>query len=164
MCGTFLYYTRAVDYTMLHALNDLATRVNDGTQKTVKALNHFLNHCATHPEATVLYRVSNMILHNHCDAANLVVTGVRSRAARKCFIDIVYTSANNTMFHICILCKYETWVWINVMMEHGCLKICNILYSIFSTWNNTVKCQYETPVLYACSIFLFHQAQQQEEM
>ena len=33
VCGTFLYYTRAVDCTMLHALNDLATRVKDGTQK-----------------------------------------------------------------------------------------------------------------------------------
>ena len=29
--GTFLYYVRAVDCTMLDALNDLATRVKDGT-------------------------------------------------------------------------------------------------------------------------------------
>ena len=55
VCGTFLYYARAVDCTMLHVLNDLATRVKDGTQKTVEALNHFLDYCATHPEAVVLY-------------------------------------------------------------------------------------------------------------
>ena len=55
VCGTFLYYARAVDCTMLHALNNLATRVKDRTQKTVEALNHFLDYCATHPEATVLY-------------------------------------------------------------------------------------------------------------
>ena len=55
VCGTFLYYARAVDCTMLDALNDLATRVKDGTQKTVAALNHFLDYCATHPEAVVLY-------------------------------------------------------------------------------------------------------------
>ena len=79
VCGTFLYYARAVDCTMLHALNDLATRVKDGTQKTVKALNHFLDYCATHPEATVLYRTSNMMLHDHSDAAHLLATGARSR-------------------------------------------------------------------------------------
>ena len=56
VCGTFLYYTQAVDCTMLHTLNDLATRVKDGTQKIVEALNHFLDYCATHPvEAVVLY-------------------------------------------------------------------------------------------------------------
>ena len=81
VCGTFLYYARAVDCTMLHALNDLATRVKDGTQKTVEALNHFLDHCATHPEATVIYRARDMILHNHSDAAYLVATEARSRAA-----------------------------------------------------------------------------------
>ena len=66
---------------MLHALNDLATRVKDGTQKTVEALNHFLDYCATHPEAVVLYRANDMILHSHSDAASLVATGARSRAA-----------------------------------------------------------------------------------
>ena len=66
---------------MLHALNDLATRVTDGTQKTMEALKHFLNYCATHPDAEVLYRASDMILHNHSDAAYLVATGARSRAA-----------------------------------------------------------------------------------
>ena len=80
VCGTFLYYARAVDCTMLHALNDLATRVKDGTQKTVEALNHFLDYCVTHPEVTVKYRVSDMMLHNHSDAAYLVATGARSRA------------------------------------------------------------------------------------
>ena len=55
VCGTFLYYATVVDCTMLHALNDLATRVKDGTQKTVEALNHFLDYCTTHPEVVVLY-------------------------------------------------------------------------------------------------------------
>ena len=36
-CGTFLYYERVVNCTMLHALNDLAIRTKDGTQKTVKS-------------------------------------------------------------------------------------------------------------------------------
>ena len=80
--GTFVYYARSVDFTMLHVLNDLAIRVKDGTQKTVKALNYFLDYCVTHPEATVLYPASDMILHNHSDATYLVVTGARSKTAR----------------------------------------------------------------------------------
>ena len=82
VCGTFLYYARAVDCTMLQTLNYLATRVMDGTQRKVEALNHFLDYCATHPEAVVLYRASNMILHNHSDASSYLVTPrVRSRTA-----------------------------------------------------------------------------------
>ena len=65
---------------MLHALNDIATRVKDGTQKTVKALTSFLDYCATHPEAVILYQASDMILHNHSNAAYLVATGAISRA------------------------------------------------------------------------------------
>ena len=55
VCGTFLYYARVVDCTMLHALNNLATQVKDSTQKTVEALNLFLDYCASHPEAVVIY-------------------------------------------------------------------------------------------------------------
>ena len=40
--GKFLYYARAVDGTMLHALNELASATHKGTQKTAIAMNHFL--------------------------------------------------------------------------------------------------------------------------
>ena len=63
---------------MLHALNDLATRVANGTQETFEALQHFLNYCATLPETKIIYRASDMILHNHSDAAYLVATDARS--------------------------------------------------------------------------------------
>ena len=62
---------------MLHALNNLATRVKDGTQKTTEALNHFLDYYATHPNTVVLYKASNMVLHSHSDAAYVVATGER---------------------------------------------------------------------------------------
>ena len=59
VCRIFLFYARVVDYTILHVLNDLATRVKDGTQKTVEAaLTYFLDWCATtHSEAVVLYYI-----------------------------------------------------------------------------------------------------------
>jgi hypothetical protein len=71
VCGKFLYYARAVDTTMLHALNDLATQTTKGTEKTMEAFTHFLNYCATHPDAELILRASNMVLHNHSDAAYL---------------------------------------------------------------------------------------------
>ena len=80
VCGKFLYYARAVDCTMLHALNDLATRTHNGTQETMTALTHFLNYCATNPDSVVTHRASDMILHNHSDAAYLVASEARSRA------------------------------------------------------------------------------------
>ena len=80
VCGTFLYYARAIDCTMLHALNDLATKTQKGTQQTEKVLTHFLNYCATNPYAKVTYRASDMILHNHLDAAYLVAPETGSRA------------------------------------------------------------------------------------
>jgi hypothetical protein len=36
VCGKFLYYARAIDTTMLHALNDLATQTTKGTEKQCK--------------------------------------------------------------------------------------------------------------------------------
>ena len=52
--GKFLYYGRAVDDTMLHALNCLSTQVNNGTERTKKALTHFLDYCYDNPDAVKL--------------------------------------------------------------------------------------------------------------
>ena len=68
-----------MDCTILYALNDLATKTKNGTQQTAKALTHFLNYCATNPDAKVTYQASDMILHNHLDAAYLVAPEVQSR-------------------------------------------------------------------------------------
>ena len=78
-----MYYSRAVNYTILYALNDLATRVNNCTQQTAKAIQHYLNYCKTNQEATVLSWVSDMILDNYSDEPYLVVTEVRSRVGGK---------------------------------------------------------------------------------
>lgn len=87
VCGTFLYYTRAVDCTMLYALNNLATKVNSGTQETAKASTHFLNYCAIHADSTMVYRASDMILYNHSDAAYLVASEVLLRVGGYTYFD-----------------------------------------------------------------------------
>ena len=63
--GTFLFYTQAVDATMLKALNELSVQQAKPTANTARKITQFLNYCATHPEARVQYHASNMILYIH---------------------------------------------------------------------------------------------------
>ncbi len=53
MFGTFLYYARAVDSTMLVAIGEIATQQAKGTQTTLQAVTHLLNYSVTHPDATI---------------------------------------------------------------------------------------------------------------
>ena len=76
--GKFLYYGRAVDNTMLHALNEIASAGN--TEDTLKATKHFLNYASSNPGSEIIYRASDMILNIESDAAYLVFPGARSRA------------------------------------------------------------------------------------
>jgi hypothetical protein len=81
VCGKFLYPARTVDNTMLHALNELCIAATKGTEETAKALIHFLNYCATNPDAEIIYRASDMILSVDSDAAYLIAPQARSRAS-----------------------------------------------------------------------------------
>jgi hypothetical protein len=74
-----MYYTRAVDPTVLMPLNDIATEPTNATEKTQAATNQLLYYLATHPDATIRYHASDMILHIHSDASNLSVSNARSR-------------------------------------------------------------------------------------
>ena len=78
--GTLLYYARAVDSTMLVALGTLASAQTKGTEATATAVTQLLNYCATHPDATLRYHSSAMILHVHSDASYLSERNARSRA------------------------------------------------------------------------------------
>lgn len=78
--GTFLYYARAVDPTMLMTLSTLAGEQATSTQQTAQRVTRFLNYCATHPEATIRYHRSDMILRVHSDASYLSEPKARSRA------------------------------------------------------------------------------------
>eukprot|EP00978_Attheya_sp_CCMP212_P041881 scaffold245865_cov61-Attheya_sp.AAC.1 len=60
--GTLLYYARALDSTMLMAIGSISSAQANGTEATAKAVAHLLDYCATHPEATIKYRATDMIL------------------------------------------------------------------------------------------------------
>jgi hypothetical protein len=77
--GSVLYYARAVDTTVLMPLNDIATEQTKATEKTQAATNQLLDYVATHPEATIRYHASDMILHIHSNASYLSVSNARSR-------------------------------------------------------------------------------------
>jgi hypothetical protein len=71
--GSVLYYARAVDPTVLMPLNDIAMEQTKATEKTQAATNQLLDYLATHPDATIRYHASYMILHIHRDASYLSV-------------------------------------------------------------------------------------------
>jgi hypothetical protein len=77
--GSVLYYTRAVDPTVLMPLNDIAMEQTKFTEKTQAATNQLLNYLATNPDATIRYHASDMILYIHSDASYLSVSNARSR-------------------------------------------------------------------------------------
>ena len=78
--GTFLFYARAVDLTILTALSIIATEQAQGTRTMREKAEHFLTYAATHPNATIKYYKSDMILKIHSDASYLSEQQGRSRA------------------------------------------------------------------------------------
>ena len=93
--GTLLYYSRAVDCTMLAALGSIATQQAHPTENTMKKVKQLLDYAATHPDAVVTYRASEMILAAHSDASYLSETKARSRAGGHFFMDSDITYPNN---------------------------------------------------------------------
>jgi hypothetical protein len=69
--GTFLYYARCVDASMLPALGMLATQQASPTKNTLKKIKQFLDFAATHPDAVVAYHANNMVLAGHSNASYL---------------------------------------------------------------------------------------------
>ena len=78
--GTFLFYSRAGDPTMLTALSIIATEQTQGTHTTKAKAQHFLPYAASHPNATIKFYKSDMILKIHSDASYLSERQGRSRA------------------------------------------------------------------------------------
>jgi hypothetical protein len=58
-------------------LNDIATEQTKATEKTQAATNQLLDYLSTHPDATIRYHASDMILHIHSDASYLSVSNTR---------------------------------------------------------------------------------------
>jgi hypothetical protein len=94
--GVFLYYARAVDSTMLVALGSLAANQTQATELTNQAANQLLDYAASHPDASVRFHSSAMILNVHSDASYLSEPKARSRAGGLFFLSDQPTNLAST--------------------------------------------------------------------
>ncbi len=67
--GTFLYYSRAIGSTMLIALLAIASAQAKPTEDKMSRCKHFLDYAATHQDAILIYKASDMVLVIHSDAS-----------------------------------------------------------------------------------------------
>jgi hypothetical protein len=60
-------------------LNDIDTEQTKAMEKMQAATNQMLDYLATHPDATIRYHASGIVLHIHSDASYLSVSSAQSR-------------------------------------------------------------------------------------
>ena len=84
--GTLLYYSIAVNPTMLTALGSITAQQAKGTEKMYVGTLWLLNYYATYPNAMICYTSSDMIIHIHSDASYLSEPQARSRAGGHYFL------------------------------------------------------------------------------
>jgi hypothetical protein len=84
--GTFLFYARAVDPTMLVALGSLAVEQANPSDRTMHKCLQFLDYAASQEDAVITYRKSDMVLAIHSDASYLSEPKARSRAGGHFFM------------------------------------------------------------------------------
>ena len=106
--GTFLYYARAIDSTMLPALNEIASQQAAPTTQTLQKCNRLLDYVATYPNAYIRFHASDMILMLDTDAAYLVMPKARSRIAGYYYLGNKATSQPHPELNGAILIECKT--------------------------------------------------------
>jgi hypothetical protein len=109
--GSFLYLGRAIDNTILMALNAIANEQSNPTERTKERVLHFLDYLATHPNAIVRFYASDMILNVHSDASYLSAPNAKSRAAGYYFLGSIPQDGkpiflNGAIHVLCTLLKF----------------------------------------------------------
>ena len=84
--GSILYYAWAVDITVLMALSSIASQQTQGTTNTMAKAKQLLDCFATHPDATIQFTVSDMVLNVHLDTSYLSETNAHSRVCGHFFM------------------------------------------------------------------------------
>ena len=77
--GTFIYYARDVDCTILPAINTLSEQQSSPTKNMEAAITHFLEYASTNPSVIIQYKASDMTLHIDNDASYPSEPRARSR-------------------------------------------------------------------------------------
>jgi hypothetical protein len=105
--GTFLYYARALDSTMLVALSSIAADQARPTRSTLEKVDQFLDYAASQEEAVLTYHASDMVLAVHSDASYLSESKARSRAGGHFFMskDVEYPPNNGAVLSVAQIIK-----------------------------------------------------------
>ncbi len=109
--GSSLYYARAVDSTVLMALSSIASKQTKGTMNTMDKAKQFLDYLATHLDATIQFRESDMILNIHSNASYLSEANAQSRACGHFFMGWAPTDGypiklNGAFFTLCTILHF----------------------------------------------------------
>ena len=66
-----MYYDRSLDCTTITELNTITEQQSKYTERTSEAITQILDYTVTHPNAVVIYKASDMVLHVHSDYSYL---------------------------------------------------------------------------------------------
>jgi hypothetical protein len=99
--GSLLYYGRAIDNTILPALNTIAQQQSRPTTQTMDRCSTLLDYTATYPTAFIRYYASDMVLSIDSDAAYLVEPQSRSRVAGYFQLNSLPTFVNGALLIEC---------------------------------------------------------------
>jgi hypothetical protein len=83
--GTLLYYGRAVDSIILVALSTIASAQATPTKDTMQKTKFLLDYVATHPDAVLTFKASDMVLAVHSNALYLSKVKARSQVGGNFF-------------------------------------------------------------------------------
>ena len=67
--GSLLYYARAIDYTMLPAVNSISSEMAAPTQRLLPVVNRLLAYASTYPDNQLVFHASDMVLEVQSDAS-----------------------------------------------------------------------------------------------
>ncbi len=84
--GSILYYARAVNTTVLMALSSITSKQTRGMMNTMAKAKQLFDYLPMHPDATIGFQASDMVLNVHSDASYLSETKAHSRACGHFFM------------------------------------------------------------------------------
>jgi hypothetical protein len=108
---SILYYARAINITVLMVLSSIAIKQTNGTTNTMEKAKQLLDYLATHPNATICFHASDMIMNVHLDASYLLEANACSPACGHFFMgwsakDGDPIKLNGAFFTLCAILRF----------------------------------------------------------
>ena len=97
--GCILYYARAIDRPLLHALTDIGYDQEKANKETLDATKKLLYFVATFPDAVVWYVTSDICLWIDSDTSFASIRNARSRVGGLFFSHRIPPRPQNIMIH-----------------------------------------------------------------